>query len=212
MTLTGAWWDSGALLMHGATNMASNPTSDVERHGFPWRLIGWGTAAALLLLPLVAMQFTSEVNWTPADFVFAAVMFALVGGTLELAVRKSGNLFYRAGVAVTVATTFLLVWINGAVGIIGDEGNPANLMFFGVIAVALVGAIVARFQADGMARAMFLAALAEILVAAIVLAGRLGASEPPGMAGVLIIVGFFALMWAASGALFLKAARGMRLS
>jgi hypothetical protein len=178
--------------------------------GFPWRLLGWGTAAALLLLPLVAMQFTSEVNWTPADFVFAAVMFALVGGTLELAVRKSGNLFYRGGVAVAVAATFLLVWINGAVGIIGDEGNPANLMFFGVIAVALVGAIVARFQPDGMARAMFLAALAEMLVAVIALVGRLGANEPPGMAGVLVLIGFFAVMWAASGLLFLKAARGAR--
>jgi len=187
--------------------MASNPPSAGARRALPWRIIGWGLAAALLLLPLVAMQFTSEVNWSAADFVFAAVMFALVGGTFELAFRKSGNLCYRGGVAVAVAASFLLVWINGAVGIIGDEGNPANLMFLGVIAVALAGAIVARFEAGGMARAMFLAALSQALVGMIALVGRLGAAEPPGMAGVLVLIGCFALMWAASGALFQKAAR-----
>jgi hypothetical protein len=185
--------------------MASNANDAGGRAGIPWRLVGWGIAGAILLLPLVAMQFTNEVDWTTSDFIFAAAVFAIVGGTFELAVRRSGNGWYRGGVAVALATAFLLVWINGAVGIIGSERNPANLMFLAVIAIALAGAIVARFEAGAMARAMTVAAAAEALVGVIVLVGRLGAAEPPGLAGVLALIGFFALTWLLSAWLFHKA-------
>jgi hypothetical protein len=183
--------------------------SNAKRAGcrkMPWRVLGWGIAAVLLLLPLIAMQFTTEVNWTASDFVFAAIVFGLVGGTFELAVRKSGNLWYRGGVAMALATAFLLVWINGAVGIIGDEGNPANLMFLAVIAIAGAGAVVARFEAAGMARAMAMAAVAEGVVGLITLFYRLGANEPPFFPGVPMLIGFFALAWLLSAWLFAKAA------
>jgi hypothetical protein len=155
----------------------------------------------LLLVPLLA-----GFPWTRYDFAFAATVTAIVGATLEVAVRFSGNRWYRAGVAVALATSFLLVWINGAVGIIGNEGNPANLMFLAVIAVAMAGALAARFKAAGMAPAMLGAAAAELLVGAIVLVKRLGADEPPYLPGVLILIGFFALMWCLSAWLFRKAA------
>lgn len=169
--------------------------------GVPWRIVGWGTAAILLLLPLVL-----GAPWTASDYVFGAVMFGLVGGTLEFAARTSRNPYYRGGVLVAVAASFLLVWINGAVGIIGDEGNPANLMFIVVILMALAGAIAVQFTADGMARAMTVAAVAQAMVAAIVAAGRLGATEPPGLAGVLGLTSLFVLMWAGSAWLFSRAA------
>jgi hypothetical protein len=169
--------------------------------GVPWRLIGWGGAVALLLVPLV-LQFP----WTLSDFIFAGAVFGIVGGTFELAVRKSGNRWYRGGVAVALATSFLLVWINGAVGIIGDEDNPANLMFMVIILMAVAGAIAARFEAAGMARAMFIAAGAETLIAVIAVANRLGATEPPGFPGVPILILGFAGMWGLSGFLFRRAA------
>jgi hypothetical protein len=181
--------------------MASRADNNGGRGKMPWRMAAWAIPVILLLVPLIAGW-----PWTIADYIFAAVMFSLVGGTLELAVRKSGNLWYRGGVAVAVATGFLLIWINAAVGIIGGEANPANLMFLGVIAIAIAGAVIARFRAEGMARAMVIAAAAEALVGVIVLAGRLGGDEPPGLAGVLILIGFFALMWLASAFLFRKAA------
>jgi hypothetical protein len=181
--------------------MASN-ANGVGARKMPWRLIGWGGAGALLLLPLLA-----GAPWTLADYVFAAAVFAIIGGTFELAVRKSGNLWYRGGVAVALATAFLLVWINGAVGIIGDEGNPANLMFLGVIAIAIAGAIVARFRAAGMARAMIMAAVAEGLVGAVTIAYRLGADEPPFFPGVPLLIGFFAVAWLLSAWLFRQADR-----
>ena len=180
--------------------MASN--AERPRRTIPWRLLGWGAPAGLLLVPLVA-----GFPWTLSDYVFAGAVFAIVGGTFELAVRKSGNRWYRGGVAVALATAFLLVWINAAVGIIGSEDIPANLMFIGVIFVALAGAVVARFEATGMARAMILAAAAETLVGVIAFVGRLGAAEPPFFPGVLLLIGFFALTWLLSAWLFRQAAR-----
>ena len=172
-----------------------------RQRGLPWRWIGWGGAVALLTVPLL-LQFP----WSVSDFIFAGAVFAIVGGTFELAVRKSGNKWYRGGVAVALATAFLLVWINGAVGIIGDEDNAANLMFMVVILMAIAGAIAARFEAAGMARAMFVATGAETLITAIVVANRLGATEPPGFPGVPILVLGFAGLWGLSGLLFRKAA------
>ena len=102
----------------------------------------------------------------------------------------------------------LLVWINGAVGIIGDEGNPANLMYFGVIGAALVGALVARFEARAMSRAMAVATGCMLLVTMIAFAGGLGATEPPGRGGILALNLFFALLWGSSAWMFRKTAQG----
>jgi hypothetical protein len=52
-----------------------------------WRIAGWGSLLALLMLPALAMQITGEVNWTAGDFVFAAVLLGFVGTMVELAVR-----------------------------------------------------------------------------------------------------------------------------
>ena len=96
------------------------------------RPLGWSLAAGSVLLPLVAMQFTAEVEWTFGDFLFAALVIGAVGIALEVAVRVSGNWLYRAGAAVGLGTAFLLTWANAAVGYIGDD-NPYNIVFFGVV-------------------------------------------------------------------------------
>jgi hypothetical protein len=169
-----------------------------RRFGINWRIIGWGGAVALLAVPFVAMRFTSEVNWTLGDFIFAAMMFGLVGLALELAVRTSSSRAWRAGAALGVLSAFLLVWINGAVGMIGDEDNVHNLLFLGLIPLALVGAILARFRAPGMALAMAVAGIAQMAIAA---AGM--PTDPRG--GLLSLV--MAGIWFLSAALFHLAGR-----
>ena len=77
------------------------------------------------------------------------VMLGGAGLLVELVVRASGNPAYRAGAFVAIAAIFLLVWVNGAVGFLGDEDNPANLMFGGVILVAVVGSVFLGFHASG---------------------------------------------------------------
>jgi hypothetical protein len=147
------------------------------RHGgrllHPARIAGWGAIAGLIALPAVAMRFTSEVNWTAADFVFAAVMLGGVGLAFELAVRASGSRAYSGGAAVALGAGLLLLWANGAVGIVGSENAPINLWFNLVPLLALFAAIGARFRADGMAVAMLATACAQLAVGGIVqLAGH----------------------------------------
>jgi hypothetical protein len=192
------------LVMHGGFNMASN-ASGAPGPRIPWRIIGWAVPVGLLLVPWLARW-----PWTASDFIFAAAMFGVVGGTFELAVRASGNLAYRGGVAVALATAFLLGWINLAVGIIGNEDNPLNLMFFGVIAAALIGSIIARFRAAGMARAMTVAAVIQGLIGLGVFLKGSGASEPPGPVGILLLIEFFAAAWLLSAWLFRMASRDER--
>jgi len=169
-----------------------------------WRIAAWSLAAALWLLPLAAMQVTDEVNWTAGDFVFAGVLIGGVGLALELAVRGSRDLAWRGGVALLLAAAFLLVWINAAVGIIGDEGDPLNLVYAGVLAVALVGAIVARFRARGMVRATAAAAVAQALAGAVAVATA--GDQPPGPLGQVVLNGGFVLLFAGSAWLFARAA------
>ena len=187
--------------------MASDANEAREGASVPWRLIGWGGAVALLLLPLVAMQFTHEVNWTLSDFIVAGVIFAIVGGTFELAVRASGNWAYRAGVALALAGGFFTVWINLAVGIVGNEDNPINLVFFVVILVAVAGAISARFTADGMKRAMTVTGLFQAMVGAFIFAADIGSGDPPGAVRLLILILVLAGFWLASALLFRTAER-----
>ena len=127
----------------------------------PWRVLGWGTIAGLIALPAIAMQYTGEVNWTASDFVFAIVMLGGVGLAFELAVRASGSWAFRGACAIALGAGLTELWINAAVGIVGDEGNLFNLWFDLVPLLALFAAIGARFRAEGMAVAMMATAAAQ---------------------------------------------------
>jgi len=177
--------------------MAKDMENDGRSRGSIWRIAAWGFAASLLLLPLVAMQFTDEVDWTGSDFVFAAVLIGSVGGAFELAARMTRNKAYRGGVGAALAAAFLIVWASGAVGMIGSEDNPFNLLFIAVIALAFVGALAARFRPLGMALAMAVAAAAHACVAMVGMFSDL-------RGGVLSAT--FAGLWLLSAALFREAA------
>lgn len=176
--------------------------NDTGRRGHRWRPAVWGTAAGLLLLPWVAMQFTGEVDWTPGDFVVFGAMLLAACGACELGMRMSDSAAYRAAFCVAIAAGFLLAWVNLAVGMIGTEANPANLMFGGVLAVGALGALVARFRPRGMFRVLVAMAIAQVLVVVIALAAGIGFD-----AALWVLTGVFAALWLFSAGLFRKAAR-----
>jgi len=163
-----------------------------------WRLIGWGGAACLLLLPLLAMRFSDEVNWTGFDFLAFATLLLVSGGLFELALRVSGHRAYRAATALALAAALLLVWANAAVGIIGSEDNPTNRLFDGVLALGLVGALIARLRAAGMVWVMRAMALAQLAVGAVV--GFAGAGQ------VVLLTALYVAIWLGAAWLFGKAA------
>ncbi len=180
--------------------MAAQLQPGNTRKGNPWRLAVWGTAAGLLMIPAIAMQLGAEgVHWTAFDFVVMGTLLGSCCAAYELATRMSGNTLYRLGFAVAIALGFLLVWINLAVGIIGDEDNLANAVFAGVLLVGAIGALLGQLRAAGMARAMVATGIAQLLAGGYALV--LGSME----GGMLSAA--FAVMWFTSAALFHKAAR-----
>jgi hypothetical protein len=158
-----------------------------------------GNAATLLLAPWVAMHFTREVDWAPGDFAVMGALLAITCGLCELGMRLSGSTTYRMGFGVAVVTGFLTVWVNLAVGMLGSEGNPANLAFAGVLLVAATGALLAKFRPIGMARSMLAAALAQVAVAVYAFAG--------GYREVVVHITVFAIAWLVSALLFRAAAK-----
>lgn len=172
------------------------------------RVMAQSAAALALLLPLIAIPFTDEVDWTASDFVLAGALLGGTGLLGELAARRTGDIAYRTAAGVALVAALLLVWMSLAVGLIGAEDDPANLMYAGVLAVGGAGVLVARFRPRGMAWAMLATALAQAAVAVIALAAGLGAAGPIWPWEIVILNGFFAALWAGSALLFRIASDG----
>ena len=84
-------------------------------------------------------------------------------------VKKKRRRAYRSGVGLAVGSAFFLVWLIGAVGVIGVDGDSADRLYAGVLLVGLAGAVIGRFRARGMARALVAMAAATALVAVVAL-------------------------------------------
>lgn len=73
----------------------------------------------LLCIPLVAMQFTDEVNWSISDFAIMGTLLLVTGLGIEITLRKVTNLKYRFLIALVILALFFLTWAELAVGIFG---------------------------------------------------------------------------------------------
>jgi hypothetical protein len=168
------------------------------------RPIVWGIVALLVVAMLVAIQFTDEVSWDEA--VAHVVILSAIGGIYEMARALSKrNTTYRAAFIIGLMGALLLGWMNGAVGIIGSEDNPANTLYGAVFIVGLLGSLISRFRPRGMALTLFTAAVLQMLVPVIALI----VWRPDFSPGVLEVFGlnaFYAIVFVASGVLFRRAA------
>jgi hypothetical protein len=172
------------------------------------RLIGMTLIIGFLLfIPFIAMQFTDQVQWTLSDFVIMGSVLLAVGLAYELIARRSDKTVYRIAFGTGLAGAFLLLWMNGAVGIIGNEGQPANLMYAAVFIVGFTGSLMARFRARGMAYALFAAAATQMLIPVVALFAwpPPDTSWSPGVFRVFMLNGFFAMVFVLSGMLFRRA-------
>jgi hypothetical protein len=194
----------GTFAETSAGIMRENMTQLIEAN----RILRWVlVTAAVLAVPALAMAFnigipdpgagTEGMNWGPMDFAIIGVLVLGSGLLYEYASTQSRTVAHKAAVGIAVAAGLFLIWVNLAVGMIGDEGNPANLMYIFVLFVALVGASIARFEPREASIAMFATAAAQALVAAIALIANLGPT--------LLADAFFIAAWVASAVLFRRA-------
>jgi hypothetical protein len=115
--------------------------------------------------------------------------------------QNNGRGPYRAGVAVAVVTSFLIMWTT----IVRDDGS--GMSFFMVPITVVVGGFAARFEAAGMARTMLGVAVVQVLLAVAVATAPVTAQIADGPLKALLFGGVFAALWLLAGALFWVAAR-----
>jgi hypothetical protein len=158
------------------------------------------------------MQFSDEIDWGPEDFILLGAMVTGFGLLFEISLTWTGSFTYRAGMVLALGTSFLLIWVNLAVGIIGSENNAFNLLYVAVLAVAALGGAKARFEPLGMGQALFATAAAQVLVAGIALTAGAGSIHAAAVLRLLAATGFFSALWLLAAWLFRRAARdGVRL-
>ena len=122
----------------------------------------------------------------------------------------SPTIVYRSAVALALGTAVFLLWGVAAMGMIGAEGDPFDLLYFAVLGVGIVGAALARLRPEGMVRTLLAMAAVQAVIAVIGLA--VGKHLSP-VSSVLEIVGlnaFFVGLFLASAWLFGRAARASR--
>ena len=166
--------------------------------------------AFLLSIPLLRSLFAGEWDLDVRVFLLVGAVGTLlfiIGLACQMLIRKLGSTLYRLAVGLALMATFLLVWGNFVQA--AHDVNPAAMTYFTVPLVGITGAAIARFRPDGMARALFVTALAQVLVLAIVLMIQ-NPQVLPWTAPVLRGFGgnaLFAVLFAGSAWLFRNAAR-----
>jgi len=75
--------------------------------------------ALLLLIPLIAMQLTNEVNWLFFDFIIMGGMLTITGLLIGIILKKVNNSKNRLILIVTVVMMLFLIWAELAVGLFG---------------------------------------------------------------------------------------------
>jgi hypothetical protein len=137
--------------------------------------------------------------------VVIAVLFAVVCLVVERGAGKSAKWTYRAGAVIALLTGLGQIYMNLAVGLVGSEDNPINLMFFGVVALAALGAVVALGRPAGLAGAMMAAAVAQVIAGIVGVIVQLDEGIRAG--GMVLLTLYFVALWLNAGALFRMAAR-----
>lgn len=156
-------------------------------------------ALALLMAPLLASQVVDGWNWPARAFVVVYVLFFATGMAYALIARKMNARAYKAGVGLALVTGFALGWSNMVH--VADSENPANLVYYSVLAMGAVGACLARLKARGLALTLFVMAATLALIAVMLPSGA-----PPEMAQRMAVGhAVYVVLFTASGLLFRRA-------
>lgn len=177
------------------------PRSDVEgaasrARAVRWRL--WIAAAAIWLSALAATAVFETWNWGAEDFAILAAF--LFGGCacVEFVSRFNRRRTYIAGFGLILLGMMVMAWINLAVGIIGSEDHPGNRMFLALPAIALMGALLSRFEPRGLAITASALAAGQLAIAVI--------AYLSGMGFIFPMTAAFMTIWMTSAWLFQKSA------
>lgn len=114
---------------------------------------------------------------------------------------------YRSAVAAALVTALFLLFGMGALGINGEDGDPVDRLYFGVLALGIVGSVIARSRSDGMALVLLAMALATAMVAVVALIAGKHQAAHNSVFEILGLNGMYAGLFVGSAWLFWRAAR-----
>ncbi len=156
----------------------------------------------ILSVPLVAMQFTDEVNWSIPDFIIMGALLFGTGMAYVSVTRFATEILYRVAFGLALGSTLFMIWVNLAVGLIGSGPNLGNLMYMGVVTVVIIGCIRSRFKPGGMESTMYATALALVLVTVVALLANMDEYPGSSIKEIIIVNAFFAALFLIAGSLF----------
>ncbi|SMO53119.1 hypothetical protein [Gracilimonas mengyeensis] len=156
----------------------------------------------VLLIPLVAMQFTNEVVWTLSDFVIAGSLLFGTGLTFILATKTSENKMYRFAMGLALGSSLFLIWANLAVGIIGPEDHAFNLLYFGVIGIGILGSLFTRFKAYGMMFVLIAMSFAHVILLVAALLTNMQSVPSSSVLEIFGVNGMFIFLFTTAALLF----------
>lgn len=159
-------------------------------------------AGLLLIIPLLGMQFSNEVNWTLFDFVIAGILTFGIGISYKLITRRAIKVSYKIAVGFALFVGLFLIWVNLGVGIIGSENNPYNMIYFGVIGVGTIGAIIGRFEPKKMVLTLFVLACTLALIAITALFKGIHQIPESSVSEVIGVNGLFITLFVVAAFLF----------
>ena len=161
-----------------------------------------GRAIALRVLSRMLRGVAADASWRDAQ-----VHANLGHPATRAAAIRTRKVAYRSALGLTVWTVFVLFWLIGAVGVIGESGDRADMLYLVVFGVVVLGALVARLRAHGMARVLATAAVATAVIATIAIGTGEHESPVTSIGEILGLNAGFAAMFAGSAWLFHQAGR-----
>jgi hypothetical protein len=109
--------DEVASFANGGNTMTATIDSGTTTRGI-WRLVMWGGLLALLSLPALAMSLgAAGVDWSASDFMIMGVLLAILGLSIETAVRILASWRARLAAIAMAILVFLSIWAELAVGV-----------------------------------------------------------------------------------------------
>lgn len=122
----------------------------------------------------------------------------------------SHTLAYRLGFGVAASAALLLLSMIAAVGVLAERGAAVDRIYFCVLGLGVIGALMVRFEARGMAYAMLMSAAAQVLVIPSALASGLHRGPENSLAEVVAVNAVFAVAFVGAASLFFYAAAARR--
>ncbi|MAI91900.1 hypothetical protein [Ponticaulis sp.] len=152
------------------------------------------------------------MNWSLLDFIVAGVLVAILGVGGAIFFRLNRPVTYRLGFVFMIVGMVLLFWAGGAVGIIGDENNSANLLYLLVMLTGVVGGVYTRFTDDGMMRTLVVMAILQTTIGVAALTLGWGDTAARWPWDVIAATLGFDLVWLLGAGLFRSAKLGSSLA